>query len=68
APLSTPIIDLSPRKPVSPPVQEPIITATTKTTTTTTLPPPPPLLPQSTTDSELAMHVSALEKRSADFE
>ncbi|GKG63428.1 hypothetical protein Tco_0640923, partial [Tanacetum coccineum] len=36
-PLSTPIIDFSPPKPVSPPVQEPIFT----TTTTKTLPPPP---------------------------
>ncbi|GKE07726.1 hypothetical protein Tco_1411277, partial [Tanacetum coccineum] len=35
-PLCTPIIDLSPLKPVSPPVQEPIFTATTATTTTTT--------------------------------
>ncbi|GJT04626.1 hypothetical protein Tco_0839088 [Tanacetum coccineum] len=49
-PLSTPIIDLLPLKPVSPLIQEPIITATT----TTTLPPPPPLLPQSTTDPDLA--------------
>ncbi|GKA26735.1 hypothetical protein Tco_0712844 [Tanacetum coccineum] len=63
--LSTTIVDLSPPKPVSPPVQEPIITATTATTTL--LPPLPPL-PQSTTDSELATRVSALEKRSADFE
>ncbi|GJY60817.1 hypothetical protein Tco_0461474 [Tanacetum coccineum] len=63
--LSTTIVDLSPPKPVSPPIQEPIITATTATTTL--LPPPPPL-PQSTTNSELATRVSALEKRSADFE
>nr|GEU36268.1 retrovirus-related Pol polyprotein from transposon TNT 1-94 [Tanacetum cinerariifolium] len=60
-PLSTPIIDLSPSKPVSPPVQEPIF----KTTTTTTILPPPP--PQSTTDPDLATR-EALEKRSADFE
>ncbi|GJS14430.1 hypothetical protein Tco_0408902 [Tanacetum coccineum] len=39
--LSTPIIDLTSPKPVSPPAQEPIFTATT-TTTTTTLPLPPP--------------------------
>ncbi|GKD14170.1 hypothetical protein Tco_1198577 [Tanacetum coccineum] len=51
------IIDLIPPKPVSPPVQELIFTATT-----TTLPPPPPL-PQSTTDSDLANRVTALEKR-----
>ncbi|GKA70943.1 hypothetical protein Tco_0777082 [Tanacetum coccineum] len=38
-PLSTPIINLSPPKPVATPVQEPIFTATT---TTTTLPHPPP--------------------------
>ncbi|GKE81987.1 hypothetical protein Tco_1551987, partial [Tanacetum coccineum] len=41
-PLSTPIIDLTPPKPVSPPVQEPIFTATNATTIT--LPPPPPPL------------------------
>nr|GEV92862.1 hypothetical protein [Tanacetum cinerariifolium] len=52
-PLSSPIIDLSPLKPVSPPVQEPIITAAT-----TTLPPP-----QSSIDPDLATRVSALEKR-----
>ncbi|GKC80375.1 hypothetical protein Tco_1131149 [Tanacetum coccineum] len=63
--LSTPIIDLSPPKLVSPLVQEPIITATTATTTT--LPPPPPPPPQSLTDPKLATRVSALEKRSADF-
>nr|GEV20852.1 integrase, catalytic region, zinc finger, CCHC-type, peptidase aspartic, catalytic [Tanacetum cinerariifolium] len=40
-PLSTPIIDLIPPKPVSPPIQEPIFTATTATITTL-LPPPPP--------------------------
>ncbi|GKG11066.1 hypothetical protein Tco_0342466, partial [Tanacetum coccineum] len=38
-PLSTPIIDLTPPKPVSPPTQEPIFTATT--TTLPLLPPPP---------------------------
>ncbi|GJW21296.1 hypothetical protein Tco_0031918 [Tanacetum coccineum] len=40
-PLSTPIINRSPPKPVATPVQEPIFTAT-RTTTTTTLPHPPP--------------------------
>ncbi|GJW03349.1 hypothetical protein Tco_1562205 [Tanacetum coccineum] len=50
--LSTPIIDLTPPKPVSPPAQEPIFTATTATTTT--LPLPPPLPQQSTIVPELA--------------
>ncbi|GJR89319.1 retrovirus-related pol polyprotein from transposon TNT 1-94 [Tanacetum coccineum] len=63
-PLSIPIIDLSPPKPVSPPVQEPIFTTTT---TTTTLPPPPPPPLQNTIDPDLATRISALEKRSADF-
>ncbi|GKF01118.1 hypothetical protein Tco_0028041 [Tanacetum coccineum] len=63
-PLSTPIINLSPPKPVSSPIQESIFTTTTATTTTL----PPPLLPQSTTDLDLATRVSALEKRSADLE
>ncbi|GJY93266.1 hypothetical protein Tco_0509048 [Tanacetum coccineum] len=57
-PLSTPVINLSPPKSVLPPV----VTATAATTPTT-LPPPPPM--QSTTDPELANHVSTLEKRSA---
>ncbi|GKB34120.1 hypothetical protein Tco_0879062 [Tanacetum coccineum] len=65
-PLSTPIIDLTPPKPVSPPAQEPIFTAITDTTTTTLLP-PPPLQKQSTTVLELATHVSALEKICANF-
>nr|GEU81012.1 zinc finger, CCHC-type, retrotransposon Gag domain protein [Tanacetum cinerariifolium] len=64
-PLSTLIIDLSHPKPVLPPVQEPIITATTATTTTLQSPPPPPS--QSTTGPGLSTYVSALEKRSADF-
>nr|GEV86895.1 hypothetical protein [Tanacetum cinerariifolium] len=64
--LSTPIIDLTPPKPVSPPVEEPIIIATTATTTTLPLPPPPPQ--QSTTDFELATRVSTLEKICANFE
>ncbi|GJS44469.1 hypothetical protein Tco_0569512 [Tanacetum coccineum] len=58
--LSTPFIDLSPPKPVSSPIQEPIITATT--TTTTTLPPP-----QITTNPNLATRVFELKKKSADF-
>ncbi|GJU57500.1 hypothetical protein Tco_1235266 [Tanacetum coccineum] len=50
--VSTRIINLSPPKPVSPPVQEPIFTKTT--TSTTTLPPPPPPPLQSTTYPDLA--------------
>ncbi|GJZ04308.1 hypothetical protein Tco_0537583 [Tanacetum coccineum] len=57
-PLSTPVIDLTPPKPISPPVQEPVFT----TTTTTLIPQPPPLQQQSTTDPELANRVSALEE------
>ncbi|GJU53037.1 hypothetical protein Tco_1226751, partial [Tanacetum coccineum] len=63
-PLSTPIIDLTPPKPVSPPAQEPVFTATT---TTTLLPPPPPPQ-QSTTDPVIAARVSALEQIYANFE
>ncbi|GJZ57049.1 hypothetical protein Tco_0612543 [Tanacetum coccineum] len=66
--LSTPVIDLSPLKPVSPPVQELVITAITATTTTTTLPLPPPPQQQSTTDPELASHVSTPKKICANFE
>ncbi|GJS81963.1 hypothetical protein Tco_0748504 [Tanacetum coccineum] len=65
-PLSTPIIDLTPPKLVSPPVQEPIFTATTLTTTTLPLPPPPPQ--QSNTIPELATRVSVLEKICVNFE
>ncbi|GJY77205.1 hypothetical protein Tco_0482321 [Tanacetum coccineum] len=53
--LSNPNINLSPPKPVSPPVQETIFSTTTATTTT--LPPPPPPLPQSTTYPDLATHL-----------
>ncbi|GJS26230.1 hypothetical protein Tco_0486850 [Tanacetum coccineum] len=49
-PLSTPVIDLTPLKPVSSTIQAPIFIATT-TTTTTTLPLPPPSQQQSTTYS-----------------
>nr|GEV36096.1 hypothetical protein [Tanacetum cinerariifolium]GEV62196.1 hypothetical protein [Tanacetum cinerariifolium] len=68
-PLSTPIIDLTPPKPVSPLAQEPIFTATIAitTTATTTLPLPPPPQQQSTTDPELDNCVSALEKICANF-
>ncbi|GKA80050.1 retrovirus-related pol polyprotein from transposon TNT 1-94 [Tanacetum coccineum] len=65
-PLSTPVIDLTPPKPVSSTIQEPVFTATTETTTTT-LPPPPPQQ-QSTTDPALASRVSALETICANFE
>ncbi|GKE80746.1 hypothetical protein Tco_1550746, partial [Tanacetum coccineum] len=65
-PLSTPIIDLTPPKLVSPPIPEPIFTATTATTTTLPLPPPPQQ--QSTTDPELASHVSTQEKICVNFE
>nr|GFA59258.1 hypothetical protein [Tanacetum cinerariifolium] len=64
--LSTPIIDLSPPKLVSSITQAPILTATT-TTTTTTRPLPPPLPQQSTSDSELAARVTALEQKLAVF-
>ncbi|GJW68296.1 hypothetical protein Tco_0122720 [Tanacetum coccineum] len=66
-PLSTPIIDLTPPKLVSPPIQEPIFTATTATTTTT-LSLSPPLQQQSTIDLELASRVSTQEKICANFE
>ncbi|GKA46281.1 hypothetical protein Tco_0739164 [Tanacetum coccineum] len=64
-PLFTPIIDLLPPKPVSPPLQEPVIATTTTTTTTLPLPPPPT---QSTTYPDLATRVSTPEKIRADFE
>ncbi|GKA88737.1 hypothetical protein Tco_0810501 [Tanacetum coccineum] len=63
-PLSTPVIDLTQLKPVSPPIQEPIFTATT----TTLPPPPPPLQQQITTNLTLDAHVSALEQICANFE
>ncbi|GKA70517.1 hypothetical protein Tco_0776656 [Tanacetum coccineum] len=66
-PLSVPVIDLSPLKPVSSSIQAPTITTKTETTTTT-LPLPPPPSQQSTIDPKLAFCVSALEKRSADLE
>ncbi|GJV54680.1 hypothetical protein Tco_1455685 [Tanacetum coccineum] len=66
-PLSTPVIDLTPPKPVSPTVQEPAFTATT-TTTSTTFPPPPPPQQQSTIDSTLVARVTALEQICENFE
>ncbi|GJT31472.1 hypothetical protein Tco_0911747 [Tanacetum coccineum] len=65
-PLSTSIIDLSPPKPVSSPLQEPVIAATTEATTTT-LPLPPHPQQQSTTDSSLATRVLTLEQRCVDL-
>ncbi|GKC97103.1 hypothetical protein Tco_1162545 [Tanacetum coccineum] len=59
-PISMPIIDLSPPKPASSTTQTPICTTTTTKTTTPLLPPPQQ---QSTTESELAEHVTALEKK-----
>ncbi|GKF31170.1 hypothetical protein Tco_0100968, partial [Tanacetum coccineum] len=64
-PLSTHGVNLSPPKPVPSTTQAPIFTATIATTTTT-LPIPPQQ--QSTTDSELAARVTALEKKYSDFE
>ncbi|GJT00943.1 hypothetical protein Tco_0822112 [Tanacetum coccineum] len=64
-PLSTPVIDLSPPKPIPSTTQAPIFTATTVTTTTTL---PPPLQQQSTTDSKLAACVTTLEKKFSNFE
>nr|GEZ36566.1 hypothetical protein [Tanacetum cinerariifolium] len=65
-PLSTPIIDMSPPKLAASPLLESFTAATTKTTTTTL-----PLLPspqkQSTTDSEVAARVTALEKKFVDL-
>ncbi|GJX85725.1 hypothetical protein Tco_0336499 [Tanacetum coccineum] len=61
-PLSTPIFNLKPLKPVSPHVQEPVFTATTTTTTTIIiLPLPPRTLQQRTTDPVLVTRVFALE-------
>ncbi|GJR34324.1 hypothetical protein Tco_1210008 [Tanacetum coccineum] len=58
-PISTPVIDLTPPKPVSLTIQVPIFTATT-TTTTTTLPLPPPIPQQpSSTDLDLASRLSS---------
>ncbi|GJY10733.1 hypothetical protein Tco_0378918 [Tanacetum coccineum] len=63
-PLSTPIIDLIHPKPLSPPGQEQVFTATTATTatTTTTLLPPPPPQQQSTIDPVLVNYVFTLEE------
>ncbi|GJV37482.1 hypothetical protein Tco_1409959 [Tanacetum coccineum] len=62
-----PIINLSPPKPISSPVQTPTVTTTTATTTTT-LPLPPPPQQQRTTEPELAARVLSLKKRYAEFE
>ncbi|GKE61968.1 hypothetical protein Tco_1512335, partial [Tanacetum coccineum] len=63
--LSTPVIDLSPPKHASSTTQTPIFISTTMTTTTPLRPPPQQ---QSTTESELAEHVVALEKKLSDLE
>ncbi|GKB80956.1 hypothetical protein Tco_0947851 [Tanacetum coccineum] len=63
-PLSTPVINLSPPKPVSSPFRVP--TTTVITTTTLLLPPPPQQ--QSKIDSELSAHVLELETRCAELE
>ncbi|GKB14685.1 hypothetical protein Tco_0848608, partial [Tanacetum coccineum] len=60
-PLSTPIIDLTTPKPVSPPAQKLVFIATIATTTTTILLPPLPPQQQSTIDLALDARVSALE-------
>nr|GEW45330.1 hypothetical protein [Tanacetum cinerariifolium] len=60
--LSTPIINLSPLKLAASPLPKPFTTETTETTTTT-LPLPLPIQQQSTTNLELAAHVTALEKK-----
>nr|GEV52315.1 retrotransposon protein, putative, unclassified [Tanacetum cinerariifolium] len=66
-PLSTPIIDLSPPRPVPATTHAPIFTST-RTPTTTTLKPPPPPPQQNTSDSELAARVAALEQKLTAFE
>ncbi|GKC06561.1 hypothetical protein Tco_0998171 [Tanacetum coccineum] len=65
-PLSTPVIDLTPPKPVSSTIQEQVFTTTTATTTTLPLPPPPQQ--QSITDFLLAYRVLTLEQRCANLE
>ncbi|GJW52301.1 hypothetical protein Tco_0093652 [Tanacetum coccineum] len=65
-PLSTPVIDLTPPKPVSHTIQTPIFTTTTMTTTTT-LPLPPLLQQQSSSDLDLASRISTLEQVCANF-
>nr|GEY36192.1 retrovirus-related Pol polyprotein from transposon TNT 1-94 [Tanacetum cinerariifolium] len=66
-PLSTPIINLSPPKPVPATTHEPIFTATT-TPRTITLPLPPPPPQQSTSNSKLAARVATLEQKLTAFE
>nr|GEX58648.1 hypothetical protein [Tanacetum cinerariifolium] len=64
-PLSTHVIDLTPPKPISSTIQEPVFIAT-PATTTLLLPPPPQQ--HSTIDPALASRVSSLEKVCANFE
>nr|GEY32783.1 hypothetical protein [Tanacetum cinerariifolium] len=66
-PLSTPIIDLSPPKPIASLLLEPFMETTTEATTTTLLLPPPPQQ-QSITNLELAARVMALKKKLSKFE
>nr|GEV16994.1 copia protein [Tanacetum cinerariifolium] len=66
-PLSTPIIDLSPPRPVPATTHAPIFTSTRMPTTTTLKPLPPPPQ-QNTSDSELAARVAALKQKLTAFE
>nr|GFB06973.1 hypothetical protein [Tanacetum cinerariifolium] len=66
-PLFIPVINVTPLKPVSSTIPEPIFSATTKMTTTT-LPLPPPPQQQITTDHALAPRIYALEEAYANFE
>ncbi|GJW93059.1 hypothetical protein Tco_0172731, partial [Tanacetum coccineum] len=66
-PLSTLVIDITPPKHESPPIQEPIFTATT-TTIAITLPLPPFPQQQSTTNLELDARVTTLENKFSDLE
>ncbi|GKA78541.1 hypothetical protein Tco_0785078 [Tanacetum coccineum] len=65
-PLSTPVIDLTPPKPVSPTLQALIFKAIIATTTTLLLPPPPQQ--QSSSDPDLVSRVSTLEQVCVNFE
>ncbi|GKE90451.1 hypothetical protein Tco_1567926, partial [Tanacetum coccineum] len=67
-PLSTPIIDFSPPKPVSSPSQAPTFTATTVKITTTTLPLQPLLQQQSFSNPDIASRVLALVQVCANFD
>nr|GEY53377.1 hypothetical protein [Tanacetum cinerariifolium] len=64
-PLSTPVVSLSPPKPVPSTTQAPIFLATTTTETITTLPPPPQH--QSASVLDLASRVLVLEQVCSNF-